>query len=313
MKVTCKITGYTFNAGTLPLDIKGEHPVFGLNAQQLTPLLSETKFLDLSTLDKNLVVAARLRLSPVVELRHWVSLGERETLAVFNGLHILEWAERNINKVPHFAITANKDINVNSYLEILTKLREERKRDYILADTLGDSTETEENLEASDNLRAKQLLASLGNIPSQEVNNLNKKTAAYVLASVGHPADSPLTHWYLKLLSTSFDNLVCLEGFRVEDLRYIQSDLEDWESYSLLKPIALASVKNKIELLSIVGVVAIEDKEDYPATVPVGDRSVPTTLPKSVSLSKVKVTVHTPQLSPVQQKLQALMAKRQGN
>ena len=70
MRVTCRVTGYVFEAGSLPLDIKGEHPIFGLSLLQLTPFLSESRFIELSVQDKNLVIAARLRLSPVVELRH---------------------------------------------------------------------------------------------------------------------------------------------------------------------------------------------------------------------------------------------------
>ena len=318
MRVTCRITGYVFDAGSLPLDIKGEHPIFGLNLQQLLPFLSEAKFIDLCQQDKNLVVAARLRLSPVVELRHWVSLGERETLAVFNGLHILEWAEKRPAKVPHFSITQQKNTNVHSYLEILTKCREDSAKSYLIA-RQEEEAEQQEDLLKADDLRAKKILTALGDIPTSEVNNLNQKTAAYVLASIGHEAGSPLTNWYLKLLSTTFDQLCLVEGFRVEDLRYIESDLEDWESFSLLKPIALASVRNKIEMLAMIGMTVNEDTEDYPKAPTKEERANPNSvafreqsvLPKTVQSSEVKVKAIAP-LSPVQQRLQALLNKRKG-
>lgn len=317
MRVTCRVTGYVFSAGTLPLDIKGEHPIFGLNAQQLYPFLREATFLDLSEEDKNLVVAARLRLSPVVELRHWVCLTERETLAVFNGLHILEWAEKHPTKVPHFSITQQKNTNVNSYLEILTKCREDFAKSYLIARN-EEEEEQQEDLLKADDLRAKKLLAALGDIPTQEVNNLNRKTAAYVLASVGHTVGSPLTDWYLKLLSSPFEKLICLDGFRVEDLRYIEADVENWESFSLLKPIALASIRNKIELLAMVGLVAVEDTEDYPKLVTKGERAdhnnvaFSDSLPKNVPTISVNVKVTTA-LSPLQRRLQALLKNRKDN
>ena len=314
MRVTCRVTGYVFNAGTLPLDIKGEHPIFGLNAQQLYPFLKEDTFLDLSDEDKNLVVAARLRLSPVVELRHWVRLTGQETLTVFNGLHILEWAEKHHTKVPHFSITQQRNVNVNSYLEILAKCREDASKAHLIRRQEEEALEQEDLLKADD-VRAKKILAALGDVPTSEVDNLNKKTAAYVLASVGHEAGSPLTNWYLKLLSTSFDKLVCLDGFRVEDLRYIEADVENWESFSLLKPIALASIRNKIELLAMVGLVAVEDTEDYPKTASKEEQTTPNkgtftgSLPKTVPTISVQVKVVTA-VSPLQKRLQALLKNR---
>ena len=317
MRVTCRVTGYVFEAGSLPLDIKGEHPIFGLSLLQLTPFLSEARFIELSVQDKNLVIAARLRLSPVVELRHWVALPERETLTVFNGLHILEWAEKRPSKVPNFAITQQKNTNINSYLEILTKCREDASKAHLIARHEAEAEEQEDWLKADD-LRAKKILAALGDIPTNEVSNLNQKTAAYVLASVGHTAGSPLTNWYLKLLSTPFERLVLIDGFRPEDLRYIQADLEDWESFSLLKPLALASVRNKLDLLAMIGVEPKEeDSEDYP------QKEAPPTpnsylfkeqapsLPKTVATASVLVKTTAP-LSLAQQKLQAMREKRKG-
>ena len=309
MKVTCKITGTVYSVGSLPIDVMGEHPVFSLNSHQIKSLLAPKVFLALPLDDQNLVIVARLRQSPLIEVHHWMQLDEKTILSVFNGLHILAWGEMRPTKFPHFSITDNKASNLGEYLKLLDSHRESAIATKRLAEEhpVGGIDEVRQS-----DVRASRLLAAVGG-DKEQLSTLDPRTATFTLKSIGVPAGSDLHSYYKSLLTKDFYDVQNLPFFKFLDLVDLESLVENWEDYSLLKPLVLKSLRNKMEQLTMVGYTdtreSVEDATFYvpkPVVVSLSSENLPTIPRSAVSPLPVKSSV---KFNP---SIAAMLLKRKG-